>query len=46
MIVRALGGDVIAMSPPLVITEAEVDRTVEVLDRALARVGGEIAAPA
>jgi len=46
VIVRALGGDVIAMSPPLVITEAEVDRTVEVLDRALARVGGEIAAPA
>ena len=46
VIVRALGGDVIAMSPPLVITESEIDRIVEVLDRALARVSSELTAAA
>ncbi|HEX6349339.1 MAG TPA: aspartate aminotransferase family protein [Candidatus Dormibacteraeota bacterium] len=46
VIVRALGGDVIAMSPPLVISEEEVDRTVEVLDRALARVSADLTAKA
>ena len=33
LIVRALGGDIIAFSPPLVITEAEID---EMFDIALA----------
>ncbi|MGH7778145.1 MAG: aspartate aminotransferase family protein [Candidatus Dormibacterales bacterium] len=43
VILRPLAGDVIGMSPPLVISEAEVDRVVEVLGRALGRVGEECA---
>jgi hypothetical protein len=30
------------MSPPFVISESEIDRLVEVLDGAIARVGGEL----
>ena len=36
LIVRALSGDVIAFSPPLVITEAEIDALLECTRRALA----------
>ena len=36
LIVRALGGDVIAFSPPLVITSAEIDVMLERAERALA----------
>jgi len=35
LIVRVLGGDVIAFSPPLVITEAEIDFMLERAARAL-----------
>ena len=35
LIVRVLGGDVIAFSPPLVIGEAEIDALVERTARAL-----------
>jgi putrescine aminotransferase len=42
VIVRALPGDVVAMSPPLVITEAQVEQVVTVLDQALERVAAEI----
>jgi putrescine aminotransferase len=38
VIVRALSGDVIALSPPFVITEQQIDRMVSVLDRAIASV--------
>ena len=41
VIVRSLPGDVVAMSPPLVITEQQVDRVVEALDRAIGRVAAE-----
>jgi 4-aminobutyrate--pyruvate transaminase len=36
LITRVLGGDVIAFSPPLVITEAEIDEMVAKAERALA----------
>jgi putrescine---pyruvate transaminase len=42
VIVRPLGGDVIALSPPLVITEEQVDRVVEVLDQAIGKVEREL----
>ncbi len=42
LIVRALGGDVVALSPPLVITEAELDRAAEILDRALEQVAADL----
>ena len=42
VIVRPLGGDVLAISPPFVISESEIDRLVEALDRAIARVGSQI----
>jgi putrescine---pyruvate transaminase len=42
VLVRALSGDVLALSPPLVITEAELERVVEVLDRAIGRVAAEL----
>jgi adenosylmethionine-8-amino-7-oxononanoate aminotransferase len=42
VIVRAVGGDVIAISPPFVISEAQIDRIVEVLGEALGRVGKEL----
>ena len=35
LIVRVLGGDVIAFSPPLIITEAEIDLMLERAERAL-----------
>ena len=36
LITRVLGGDVIAFSPPLIITEAEIDRLLECTEHALA----------
>jgi putrescine aminotransferase len=42
LIVRALGGDIVALSPPLVITEPEIDRAAEILDRALERTAREL----
>jgi 4-aminobutyrate--pyruvate transaminase len=36
LITRVLGGDVIAFSPPLVITEPEIDRMLECAEKALA----------
>ena len=42
VIVRPLPGDVVAMSPPLVIREAELDHVVDVLDRAIERVAAEL----
>jgi len=42
VIVRPLPGDVLAMSPPFVISEAQIDRMVSVLDRAIARVTKEL----
>ncbi len=36
LIVRVLGGDVIAFSPPLIISEAEIDFMLECTERALA----------
>jgi putrescine---pyruvate transaminase len=41
LIVRPLTGDVIALSPPLVISEAEVDAAVSILDSVLSQVGNE-----
>ncbi len=38
VIVRPLTGDVLAMSPPFVITNEQIDRIVSVLDRAITRV--------
>ncbi len=46
LIVRALGGDIVALAPPLVITEDEIDRAVEILGRAVERVGRELGAAA
>ncbi len=45
MIVRAVGGDVIAISPPFVISEEHIDRIVEALAQAIARVANELADP-
>ena len=42
VIVRPLSGDVLAMSPPFVITEQQIDRMVMVLDTAIARVAKEL----
>jgi adenosylmethionine-8-amino-7-oxononanoate aminotransferase len=42
VIVRALGGDVLAMSPPFVISEDQIDRIVAVLDKAIAQVEKEL----
>jgi putrescine---pyruvate transaminase len=44
VIVRALGGDVLAMSPPFVISKEQIDRIVMVLDKAIARVEKELKA--
>jgi len=43
-IVRPLPGDVIALSPPFVISELEIDRVVEVLDRAITHVARKLGA--
>jgi putrescine---pyruvate transaminase len=39
VIVRAVAGDVIAISPPFVITEEQIDHMVDVLDGAIERAG-------
>src|SRR5437016_8413607 len=39
VIVRPLSGDVLAMSPPFVISEPEIDRMVDVLSSSIERVG-------
>jgi adenosylmethionine-8-amino-7-oxononanoate aminotransferase len=44
VIVRALGGDVLAMSPPFVISRGQIDRIVAVLDNAIAQVAKELKA--
>jgi putrescine---pyruvate transaminase len=46
VIVRAVGGDVIAISPPFVISEQQIDRIVEVLHGAIAGVAKELNGPA
>jgi len=42
VIFRSLPGDVIALCPPFVITEDQLDRVVDVLDRAIGRVAAEL----
>jgi putrescine aminotransferase len=42
VIVRPLTGDVLAICPPFVISEGQIDRMVTVLDRAITRVGKEL----
>jgi putrescine aminotransferase len=42
VIVRPLSGDVLAMSPPFVITEEQIDRLVAALGRAIAKVTKEL----
>lgn len=44
VIVRPLAGDVLAMSPPFVISNEQIDRMVSVLDKAIARVERELKA--
>jgi putrescine aminotransferase len=44
VIVRPLMGDVLAMSPPFVISNEQIDRIVWVLDRAIAKVEKELKA--
>jgi putrescine aminotransferase len=46
VIVRPLGGDVVAISPPFVITEEQIDRVVEALDAAIGSVSSEVGAAA
>jgi putrescine---pyruvate transaminase len=45
VIVRPVGGDVIAMSPPFVISEKQIDNIVEVLYGAIQSVGGQLRRP-
>jgi putrescine---pyruvate transaminase len=42
VLVRTLGGDVLALSPPLVITEDELLRVVDTLDDAIGQVAAEL----
>jgi len=42
VILRPLPGDVIALSPPFVISEQQIDRVVEALDRSIATVSTEL----
>jgi putrescine aminotransferase len=42
VIVRPLGGDVIAISPPFVISEQQIDRIVEALDAAIGSVSKQL----
>ena len=42
VITRPLSGDVVAVSPPFVITEAQIDRVVEVLGEAITAVSREL----
>lgn len=44
VILRAVAGDVIAISPPFVITEEQIDQIVSALDAAIERVGEELIA--
>lgn len=44
VIVRPLGGDVIAISPPFVISEQQIDRIVDELHAAIERVGSQLGA--
>src|ERR1700682_2184668 len=44
VIVRPLGGDVLAMSRPFVISDDQIDRMVLVLDKAIARIERELKA--
>jgi len=44
VIFRPLAGDVIAISPPFVISEEQIDRIVMVLGRAIAHVEKELKA--
>jgi putrescine aminotransferase len=46
VIVRPLGGDVVAISPPFVITEQQIDRVVEALDAAIGSVSSQVGAAA
>ena len=45
MIVRPIAGDVIAISPPFVISEQQIDRIVEVLHGAIESVGSQLRRP-
>src|SRR5437868_1088909 len=45
VIVRPLAGDVIAISPPFVITEQQIDRIVEVLHGVIESVGSQLRRP-
>src|SRR6266550_1940582 len=45
VIVRPVSGDVIAMSPPFVISEQQIDRIVEVLRGAIQSVGSQLRRP-
>ena len=42
VIVRPLSGDVLAMSPPFVISERQIDRVVDVLSSSIERVGTQL----
>jgi putrescine aminotransferase len=42
VLVRALSGDVLALCPPLVITEEELVRVVDTIDRAIGQVAAEL----
>src|SRR5207245_9877239 len=44
VIVRPLGGDVLAISPPFVISEQQIDRIVDELHAAIDRVGSQLSA--
>src|SRR2546427_12910283 len=44
VIVRPLGGDVLAISPPFVISEQQIDRIVAELHAAIDRVGSQLSA--
>jgi adenosylmethionine-8-amino-7-oxononanoate aminotransferase len=46
VIVRPVAGDVLAMSPPFVITNQQIDRMAKVLDRAIASVEASVKAEA
>src|SRR5437667_10505728 len=45
VIVRPLSGDVLAISPPFVISEQQIDRLVDVLHSAIERVGSQLRRP-
>src|SRR5438128_428692 len=45
VIVRPLSGDVLAISPPFVISEQQIDRLVDVMHSAIERVGSQLRRP-